>query len=148
MKKATHHLHHDDIQNSKIKHYLWYHSDSNIDENEGGRPFRWIILMDSLRCHQFSSVAQSWLFATPWTAAHQPSLFITNTQSLPKQMSIGSVMQSNHLILCCPLLLLPPIFTSIRGLFKWVSSLHQVAKVLEFQLQHQSFQWTPRTDLL
>ena len=48
---------------------------------------------------------------------------------------------------CCPLLLLPSIFPSIRGsfFFKWVSSLHEVAKVLELQLQHQSFQWTPRT---
>ena len=44
----------------------------------------------------------------------------------------------------------PPAFnlSQHQGLFKWVSSLHQVAKVLEFQLQHQSFQWTPRTDLL
>ena len=53
-------------------------------------------------------------FVTPWTAACQASLFITNTQSLLKLMSIKSVMQSNHLILCCPLLLLPSIFPSIR----------------------------------
>ena len=53
-------------------------------------------------------------FATPWTAACQASLSITNTQSLPKLMSIESVMPSNHLILCCPLLLLPPIPPSIR----------------------------------
>ena len=50
------------------------------------------------------------------------------------------------LILCCPLLLLPLIPLSIRE--GWVNSSHQVAKVLEFQLQHQSFQWTPRTNLL
>ena len=79
------------------------------------------------------------LFATPWIAARQASLSITNSQSLPKLMSIKSVMPSSHLILCHPLLLLH------QGLFKWVSSLHQVAKVLEFQLQHQSFQWTLRT---
>ena len=54
------------------------------------------------------------LFATPWTAAHQASLSITNSQSLPKSMSIESVMPSNHLILCHPLLLLPSIFPSIR----------------------------------
>ena len=54
------------------------------------------------------------LFATPWTAAHQASLSITNSQSLPKLMSIESVMPSNHLILCRPLLLLPSIFPSIR----------------------------------
>jgi len=50
-----------------------------------------------------------------------------------------SWMPSNHLILCCHLFLPPSIFPSVRVFFKWVSSLHQVAKVLEFQLQHQSF---------
>ena len=54
------------------------------------------------------------LFATPWTAAHQASLSITNSQSLFKLMSIESVIPSNHLILCHPLLLLPSIFPSIR----------------------------------
>ena len=54
------------------------------------------------------------LFATPWTAAHQVSLSITNSWSLLKLMSIESVMPSSHLILCCPLLLLPPIPPSIR----------------------------------
>ena len=54
------------------------------------------------------------LFATPWTAACQASLFITNSQSLLKLVSIESVMPSNHLILCRPLLLLPSIFPSIR----------------------------------
>ena len=158
------------------------------------------------------------LFATPSTAACQASLSITNSRSPPKPMSIKSMMTSNHLILCRPFLLLPPIPPSIRvfsnestlhrrwpkywsfsnplncstpgfpvhhqlpelaqthvhwvgdaiqpshllssssppafnlsqrqALFKWLSSLHQMAKELEFQLQHQSFQWTPRTDLL
>ena len=54
------------------------------------------------------------LFATPWTAARQASLSITNCQNLPKPMSIKSVMPSNHLILCHPLLLLPSIFPRIR----------------------------------
>ena len=54
------------------------------------------------------------LFATPWTAAPQASLSITNCRTLPKLMSIESVMPSNHLILYCPLLLLPSIFPSIR----------------------------------
>ena len=66
---------------------------------------------------QFSSV-QSFghvqLFATPWTAAHQASLSITNSRSLLKLMSIESVMPSNHLILCRPLLLPPSLFPSIR----------------------------------
>ena len=56
-------------------------------------------------------------FATPWTAARQASLSITNSQSLLKLMSIKSVTPSNHLILCRPLLLLPSIFPSIRVFF-------------------------------
>ena len=61
--------------------------------------------------------------ATPWTATHQASLSITNSQSLLKPMSIESVMPSSHLILCCPLLLLPSIFPSIR-VFSNESVLH------------------------
>ena len=98
---------------------------------------------------QFSSVqllSHVWLFATPWIAACQASLSITNSWSLLKLMSIESVMPTSHFILCRPLLLLLPIPPSIS--FQWVNSLHEVAKVLEFQLQHLSFQWTPRTDLL
>ena len=67
--------------------------------------------------HQFSSLQSLslvWLFATPWIAACQASLSITNSQSLPKLMSIESVMPSNHLLLCRPLLLPPSIFPSIR----------------------------------
>ena len=72
----------------------------------------------------FSSVTQSCpTFVTPWTAACQASLSITSSQSLPKLMSIESVMPSNHLILCHPLLLLPSIFSSIRG-FSNESALH------------------------
>ena len=55
-----------------------------------------------------------WLFVNPWTAALQASLSITNSWSLLKLISIESVIPSNHLILCCPLLLLPSIFPSIR----------------------------------
>ena len=67
--------------------------------------------------NQFSSVqslSRARLFATPWTAAHQASLSITNCWSLLRLMSIESVMPSNHLILCHPLLLLPSVFPSIR----------------------------------
>ena len=60
------------------------------------------------------SLSQVWLFATPWTAARQASLSITNYRSAPKLLSIESVMPSNHLIFCCPLLLLPSILPSIR----------------------------------
>ena len=74
-----------------------------------------------------SSVQFSWSVvsnsATPWTAACQVSLSIINSQSLPKLMSIESVMPSNHLILCCHLLLLPSIFPSIR-IFSNESALH------------------------
>ena len=63
---------------------------------------------------QFSLLSCVWLFATPRIAACQASLSITNSWSLLKLMSIGSVMPSSHLILCCPLLLLPPILPSIR----------------------------------
>ena len=63
------------------------------------------------------------LFAIPWTTARQASLSITNSCSLLKLMSIESVIPSNHLILCCPLLLLPSIFPSIRG-FSRESVLH------------------------
>ena len=69
---------------------------------------------------QFSSVqllSHVQLFVTPWTAARQASLSITNSQSLLKLISIESMMPSNHLILCCPLFLLPSLFPSI-----WVFS--------------------------
>ena len=59
-------------------------------------------------------LSRIWLFGTPWTAAPQASLSITNSWSLPKLMSIESVIPSNHLILCHPLLLLPSIFPNIR----------------------------------
>ena len=64
----------------------------------------------------FQSLSHVRLFVTPWTAAHQASLSIANSQSLPKPMSIESVMPSNYLILCRPLLLLPSIFPNIRVL--------------------------------
>ena len=75
---------------------------------------------------QFSSVQSLSLvrlFPTPWTAACQASLSITNSWSLPKLMSIESVMPSNHLILCCPFLLSLSIFPSIR-VFSDESALH------------------------
>ena len=60
------------------------------------------------------SLSRVWFFVTPWAAAHQASLSFTISQSLPKPMSIESVMPSNHLIFCHPFLLLPSIFPSIR----------------------------------
>ena len=78
------------------------------------------------------------------TAARQASLSITNSRSSLKLMSIEPVMPSNHLVLCRPLLLPPSIFPSI-GVF---SNEAVLCIILELQLQDQSFQWTPRTDLL
>ena len=70
-----------------------------------------------------SSVAQSCLFVTPWTTTCQASLSITNSRSLLKLMSIRSVIPSNHFILCCPLLLPPSVFPSIR-VFSSESAFH------------------------
>ena len=85
---------------------------TSVRRTKGGK-FPW------LKCYLllFSSVQSLscvQLFATPWTAVRQASLSITNSQSLPKPMSIESVMPSNHLIFCRPLFLLPSIFPSIR----------------------------------
>ena len=85
-----------------------------------------ISLLTLRRIIQFSSVqslSRIQLFVTLWTAAHQASLSITNFWSFLKLMSIESIMPSNHLILCCPLLLLPPIPPSIR-VFSNKSALH------------------------
>ena len=68
----------------------------------------------SVQLSSVQSLSHVQLFATLWTAARQASLSITNSQSLLKLMSIESVMPSNHLILCCPLLLMSSIFPRIR----------------------------------
>ena len=85
------------------------------------------VVVQLLSCVQF--------LATPWTAALQGALSSTISQRLLKFMFIESVMPSNHLILCCPLLLLPSLFLSI-GIFPKELALpsHQAAKVLELQL--------------
>ena len=75
------------------------------------------------RASSVQSLSSVWVFATPWTTAHQASLPITKSWSLPKLMSIQSVMPSNYLILCHPLLHLPSIFPSIR-VFSNESALH------------------------
>ena len=81
-------------------------------------------MLEAKKDVRFSSVYQSCLTLwTPWTAPHQASLSITNSQSLLKLMSIESVRPSNYLILCCPLLLPPSIFPSIR-VFSSESAVH------------------------
>ena len=77
----------------------------------------------SIKNVSVQSLSHVQLFVTPWTAAHQTSLSITNSQSLPKLMSIESVIPSNHLIFCHPLFLMPSIFPSIR-VFSSESALH------------------------
>ena len=72
------------------------------------------VCLENIITKEVWSLSHVRLFVTPWTAAHQAFLSITNSQSPPKPMSIVSVMPSNHLILCCPLLLLPSIFPRIR----------------------------------
>ena len=66
------------------------------------------------RCCCWSVISHTWLFVTPWTVTCQASMSITTSQSLLRLMSFESVMPSNHLIFCRPLLLLPSIFSSIR----------------------------------
>ena len=88
------------------------------------------------------------LFATPRTAECQASLSITNSQSLLKTHVhwVSDAIQPSH-PLSSPS---PPAFnlSQHQGLFQWINSTHEMAKVLEFQLQHQSFQWIFRTDFL
>ena len=98
---------------------------------------------------QFSSVTQ--LYLTLCNPTDCSTLGLPVQHQLPESTQthvhwIGDAIQPPYL-LSSPS---PPtsILPQQQGLFKWVSSLHQVAKILEFQLQHQSFQWTPRTDLL
>ena len=129
------------IASQRVGHY-WgestLHAPSQLEELSSQENISQLV--QSLSC--------VWFFVTPWIAARQASLSITNCWSLFKLMSIELVMPSSHLILCRLLLLLAPIPPSIRVFSNESVSLHEVAKVLESQLQHQSFQWTHRTDLL
>ena len=88
------------------------------------------------------------LFATPWTAAHEASLFIANNPESTQTHGhwVSNAIQPPH-----PLSSASPHALNLsqhQGLYKWVSSSHQVAKVLEFQLKHHSLQRNPRADLL
>ena len=94
----------------------------------------------------FSHSRHVWLFVTPWTAAHQASLSFTISWSLLKLMSVESVMPSNCLILCCPLLLLPSIFPSIRVFSNESVLLIRWLKYWTFSFS--IFQWIFRTDFL
>ena len=108
------------------------------------------IKRDCCASTSFSSVqwlSHVQLFATPWTATHQSSLSMTNSEFTQTHVHwVGHAIQPSQ-PLSSPSLPASNLFQH-QSLFQWVSSSHQVAKVLEFQLQHQSFQWTPRTNLL
>ena len=99
--------------------------------------------MHSIIISSVQLLSHVWLFVTSWTAACQASLSITNSESTQTHVHwVGDAIQpSHHLLSPSPLAF---NLSQYQGLFQWVSSLHQVAKVLEFQLQHQSFQWTFR----
>ena len=90
------------------------------------------------------SLSRVWLFATPWTAARQASLSITNSRNLPRLMSIKSVVPSSHLLLCHPLLLMPLFFPSVR-VFSNESALHYkgtyMHKIWELQLSNTIVFW-------
>jgi len=103
--------------------------------------------VEKITYHSVQSLSCVQLFATLWIATHQASVSIPNSWSSLKLTSIELVMPCSHLILCHPLLLLPPIPPS-QSTFQWVNSSHEVAKVMEFQPSHHSFQRTSRTDLL
>ena len=106
------------------------------------------LLLKNVQFNSVQSLSCVWFFATPWTATRQAFLSFTISQSLLRFMSIVSVMLSNHLILCHPLLLLPSIFPSIR-VFSSESALRiRWSKYRELQLKHQSFQWIFRVDFL
>ena len=113
------------VQNIKWYH-LWYCKNKSLELELKALQKKLVFQIISSFLYTFSSVqslSRVQLFATPWTAARQASLSITNSRSPPKPMSIDSVMPSNHLILCSPLLLLPSTFPSIRA-FSNESALH------------------------
>ena len=107
-------------------------------------------IMKGLALYQFSSfqsLSRVRLFATPWIAARQASLSITNSRSSPKLTSIQSVMPSSHLILCCPLLLLSPTLPAsesflVSQLFAWDGQSIGLSAVASF-LPKKSQGWSP-----
>ena len=112
----------------------------NLLSIKKGKTFKTIMLNRPVQFSSAQLLSGVQLFVTPWTATRLASLSITNSRSLLKLMSIESVMPSNHLILCHPLLL-PSIFLSIRVfLNESALCIRGRAEVLEFQLQNQSFQ--------
>ena len=102
-----------------VLHYLLEFAQSHVHrvDDLGAKQQQIPVLYGTTLLFQLSPVSRVRLFATPWTAARQASLSFTNSWTLLKLISIKSVMPSNHLILCCPLLLLLSIFPSIMVFF-------------------------------
>ena len=128
-------------------------SNSNCHKDATQQHGLWVHLC--VRCQSVQVLNCVRFFATQWTAAHQASLSVTNLLKLGL-LSYGAYSNSCPLSRWCHPTISPSVVPSPptfnlsqhQGLFEWVSSSYQVAKILEFQLQHQSFQWTPRTDFL
>ena len=102
---------------------MWKYIHTVLEHRRSSVTINFLFSISTLVFRSVQLLSRFWPFATPWTAALQDSLSITNSQSLLKLMSIESVMPSNQLILCHPLLLLPSIFPSIRA-FSNESALH------------------------
>ena len=121
---------------------LWQNSTPIYDKNSPESRHRRRIVVAVVQ-----SLSHVRLFVTPWIAACQASLSLTISRSLPKFMLIDLVMPSSRLIFWHPIS--PSAFnlSQHQGLLQWVICLHQMTKILEFRLQHQSFQWIFRIDL-
>ena len=104
-------------------------------------PFQKVPTEGKIMFSSVQSLSHVWLIAIPWSAARQASLPITNSQSLLKLMFIELVMPSNHLILCCPPLLLPSIFPSIRAFLDKMESCHY--KPMPAQLKKKKKKFSP-----
>ena len=102
----------------------------------------------SAKLYSCQLLSQDWLFATPWTAARQAFLSFTTSQSLLKLVSIESVMPSNHLIFCRPVLLLPSAFPSIRVFSKGLALLIRWSKYWSFSFSISPSKWIFRVDFL
>ena len=136
---------------------LWWHQHSGANRmcTCGFLHLKFAVLISSMMNISRSivvvvvqSLSHVWLFSSPLATARQASLSFTISWSLLKFMSIESVMLFNHLILCCPLLLLSSIFPSIRVLSSESALQIRWSKCWSFKLQHQPFQWLFRVDLL
>ena len=102
------------VKSSSSKHWERNKNETWVEIRSTMNTLIWKFALWSVQFSSIQSLSHVWLFVTPWTAARQASLSITSSQSLLKLMSIKSVMPSNRLVLCRPLVLLPSVFPSFR----------------------------------